>query len=603
MRHAYMLLGSVTVLVQSLTAAPQATSGWQQRFFLKPEITTPGTGFGGAVSVAGDRAVVGRVEDRVQVYVRSGGDWVLDEVIESPNADDTLFGYAVAIHGDTLAVGDPFFGNTILDPLYYGAVYVYVRDGSGWTLQDVLTANAPTVPLDDDKFGVSVALWGNTIVVGAHDEDSAAVGVDGDELDNSAPNAGAAYVFLRNGSTWTREAYLKASNTDALDRFGFSVDLHEDTVVVGAPEEDSRSTVVDAGQASNLAPEAGAAYVFRRTGSTWSQEAYLKAPNTESDDLFARTVAVSGDRILVGAEFEDGGDAGADADASDNTATASGAAYTYVRTGSTWSYESYLKTMEIESWQYFGTAVDLDGDTAIVGTHDWSGATGVNPWPPTPEVDVVRSGSAYVFIRGDDEWHLQAYLKAAVTSDWDEFGAEVAISGTTALVGAPFQNSESLGINGDQSSDSGPANGAAYFFERADVANVEATEVIANSTPPNPEALRLSELYPPIAGAVWAPYIDHESFLPDAVVDALFVSVGTLALPVEIPGLGFLLCSVGGAFPLTFLASEPGAEFPLPIPDCISLLGLLVCAQGVSLDADLVTGSLTNAILGTVGTY
>ncbi len=116
--------------------------------------------------------------------------------------------------------------------------------------------------------------------------DSNATGVNGDQADNSAGNSGAAYVFTRDSTTWTQQAYLKASNTEANDYFGYSVTISGDTLVVGAPYEDSAATGVDGEQKYNLAADSGAAYVFTRGGTTWSQQAYLKASNTGSNDYF-----------------------------------------------------------------------------------------------------------------------------------------------------------------------------------------------------------------------------------------------------------------------------------------------------------------------------
>ena len=135
-----------------------------------------------------------------------------------------------------------------------------------------------------DAFGSSVAVSGDTVVVGAQRESSNATGVNGDQSDNSAAVAGAAYVFVRNGTTWTQQAYLKASNTEANDLFGISVAVSGDTVVVGADFEASNATGVNGNQADNSASGAGAAYVFVRNGTTWSQQAYLKASNTDAGD-------------------------------------------------------------------------------------------------------------------------------------------------------------------------------------------------------------------------------------------------------------------------------------------------------------------------------
>ncbi|MBN1538004.1 MAG: FG-GAP repeat protein, partial [Anaerolineales bacterium] len=131
----------------------------------------------------------------------------------------------------------------------------------------------------EDLFGRSVAVSGDTVVVGATGEASSATGVDGDQTDNSASGSGAAYVFVRSSGVWSQQAYLKASNTGANDFFGGSVAISGDTVVVGAMHEDSSATGVDGDQTNNSADASGAAYVFVRSNGDWSQQAYLKASN------------------------------------------------------------------------------------------------------------------------------------------------------------------------------------------------------------------------------------------------------------------------------------------------------------------------------------
>ncbi|HNA90010.1 MAG TPA: FG-GAP repeat protein, partial [Anaerolineales bacterium] len=128
----------------------------------------------------------------------------------------------------------------------------------------------------DDNFG-KVALDGDTLVVGASGESSNATGINGNQLDNSASSAGAVYVFVRSGNTWSQQAYIKASNTDANDYFGSSIAIAGDTIVVGAYGEDSNATGINGNETNNSAATSGAVYVFTRTGSTWSQQAYIKA--------------------------------------------------------------------------------------------------------------------------------------------------------------------------------------------------------------------------------------------------------------------------------------------------------------------------------------
>src|SRR5262249_9401641 len=161
-------------------------------------------------------------------------------------------------------------------------------------------------------------------------EDSNATGVNGNQSDNSAQGSGAAYVFVRNGTVWSQQAYLKASNTNAGDQFGVSVAVSGDTAVIGAWAESSNATGVNGNQLDNSTPDAGAAYVFVRNGTTWSQQAYLKASNTDAFDAFGASVAVSGDTVVVGAHLESSNATGVNGNQSDNSAQGSGAAYVFV---------------------------------------------------------------------------------------------------------------------------------------------------------------------------------------------------------------------------------------------------------------------------------
>ena len=173
-----------------------------------------------------------------------------------------------------------------------------MRSGTNWIQQAYLKASNTGT---GDLFGYSVAVSGDTVVVGAVQESSNATGVNGNQSDNSALNSGAAYVFVRSGTNWSQQAYLKASNTGAGDTFGCSVAVSGDTVVVGAPNEDSNATGVNGNQSNNSATDSGAAYVFVRSGTNWTQQAYLKASNTGTDDNFGVSAAVSGDTVVVGA--------------------------------------------------------------------------------------------------------------------------------------------------------------------------------------------------------------------------------------------------------------------------------------------------------------
>jgi cysteine-rich repeat protein len=317
-----------------------------------------------------------------------------------------------------------------------------------------------------DYFGISVAISGDTVVVGALGEDSAATGVNGDQSDNSAIHSGAAYVFVRSGTTWSQQAYLKASNTDADDGFGYAVGISGDTVVVGAYGEASAATGVNGNQSDNSASSSGAAYVFVRSGTTWSQQAYLKASNSDAYDIFGAWVGIADDTVVVGASFEDSAATGVNGNQSDNSASYSGAAYVFVRSATTWSQQAYLKASNTDANDYFGYAAGVSGDTVVVGARgEASAATGVNG--NQSDNSASSSGAAYVFVRSGTTWSQQAYLKASNSDAYDIFGAWVGIADDTVVVGASFEDSAATGVNGNQSDNSASYSGAAYVFVRS----------------------------------------------------------------------------------------------------------------------------------------
>jgi trimeric autotransporter adhesin len=329
---------------------------------------------------------------------------------------------------------------------------------------------------EHDQFGWSVALSSNgtTLAVSAPGEDSSATGVNGNSADNNAQQSGAVYVFVRpsGGSVWVQQAYIKASNTDAHDSFGVSLALSADgsTLAVGATGESSSATGVNGNQANNDAPRAGAVYVYVRLGSVWSQEAYIKASNTDEEDNFGNAVSLSGNgfTLAVGAPREG---SGSGHDPLDNSAPNAGAVYVYRRISSVWTQVAYLKASNPGAGVAFGKALDLsnDGLTLAVGAPgESSSATGVNG--NQANNDALDAGAVYVYANiMAAVWLQQAYIKASNTGAFDRFGASVALSGdgATLVVGAPSEDSGAVGVNGDQLDESVFAAGAVYVFGRA----------------------------------------------------------------------------------------------------------------------------------------
>lgn len=331
-----------------------------------------------------------------------------------------------------------------------------------------------------DAFGISIAISGDTLVVGADGEDSSAIGIDGDQGNDSGPGSGAVYVFVRNGTQWSQQAYIKASNTNSGDSFGISVDVSGDTLVVGAIGEDSNATGVNGDQANNSAADSGAVYVFKRNGTEWIQQAYIKSSNTQENDYFGLEVAISGDTLVVGTRYEDSSATGVDGDQNDNSAQDAGAVYVFTRDAEVWSQQAYIKASNTEAGDAFGRSVAISGDTLVVGSAEDSNATGING--NQSDNSANAAGAVYVFNRNGALWSQQAYIKASNTNERDLFGYSVAISGDTLVATAPVEGSAATGVNGDQSDNSLVNAGAAYVFTRSDTAWSQQAYLKASNT-------------------------------------------------------------------------------------------------------------------------
>jgi hypothetical protein len=178
-----------------------------------------------------------------------------------------------------------------------------------------------------DRFGEGLSLDGDTLVVGARFEASAATGVNGDQTDNSAPNSGAAYVFTRSAGVWAQQAYLKPSNTGANQNFGGRVAVLGDLLAVSSWTESSNGTGINGEQGNSDTLHSGAVYLFTRSGGMWTQKAYLKASNSNADYEFGVSLALTGDSLAVGAYREDSNATGINGNQADNSAPNSGAVY------------------------------------------------------------------------------------------------------------------------------------------------------------------------------------------------------------------------------------------------------------------------------------
>ena len=418
----------------------------------------------------------------VYVFIRNGSTWSQQAYVKASNTETgDQFGYSVALaaDGNTLAVGATYESSSATgingnqadnSALASGAVYVFIRSGSTWSQQAYVKASNTET---GDMFGYRLALAadGNTLVVGAAYESSSATGINGNQADNSAGGSGAVYVFTRSGTTWNQQAYVKASNTDALDLFGHSVALAADgnTLAVGAFFEQSGSTGINGNQSDNSAIESGAVYVFTRSGTTWGQQAYVKGSNTEFGDHFGYSVALAadGNTLAVGATYESSSATGVGSNQIDNSANASGAVYVFTRSGTTWNQQAYVKASNTDAGDYFGcsVAITADGNTLAVGAYqERSNATGINSSQVDNSAHV--SGAVYVFTRSGTTWSQQAYVKASNTDAGDYFGfcIDLAAEGNLLAVGAFREGSSATGINGNQSDNSALISGAVYLY-------------------------------------------------------------------------------------------------------------------------------------------
>jgi hypothetical protein len=394
--------------------------------------------------------------------------------LKASNTDSgDLFGISHSVSGHTLAVGGLYEDsatagvngnqddNSLMDS---GAVYVFRRSNGNWSQEAYIKASNPDAL---DRFGQRVALDGDVLAVTAGGEDSAASGVNADESDNDAAESGAVYIFRRTNGNWVQEAYVKPQNPDTTDQFGWSLDVSADTVVVGAPEEDSSATGIDGDGTNDLAQNSGAAYVFRHDGQSWVQEAYIKASNAEFGDFFGRSVAIDADTIVVAASGEDSASSGVDGDQTNNGIGGSGAAYVFTRVGTTWTQAAYLKASNPGGDDKLGwrNELSISGDMiAVAASLEDSNATDING--DQLDNSAADSGAVYVLSRDSNEWSQVAYIKAPNAEAGDQFGFETVILGDRLVVSAVGEDSGALGIGADQSSNTHERAGAVFVFER-----------------------------------------------------------------------------------------------------------------------------------------
>lgn len=375
--------------------------------------------FGWSVAISGETIIAGvpfpfndgapgNDKGSVYIFVKIGTDWVQQQKLTGDDtAIDDQFGYSVAINEGTIVVGAPYDAGTA--GAYQGSVYVFVRNGSVWTKQQKLRASDAGLA---DLFGSLVDINGETLVVGVPDDGSPLLG----------SSHGSAYVFVRNGSIWTQQQKIIANDASANDLFGGAVSIRGDTIVAGAPFE---------GRAGS--GETGSAYVFVRTGTTWTQQQKLTASDAANGDRFGATVGIAGETIVIGSPF----------DSVSASGYQQGSAYVFERVGSSWLQQQKLTANDAATEDLFGVSVGISSRIIVIGSAFSDLASRRD------------EGSAYVFVPDGSNWVQHQKLTANDARTADHFGNAVGISGNNIIIGA-LDSDGPAGVN----------QGSVYVFSR-----------------------------------------------------------------------------------------------------------------------------------------
>jgi len=368
---------------------------------------------GWSVDIDGDTAVVGAFfhdhqgvdSGAAYVFVRDGDTWTEQaELLPSDGkAGDQAGSNQIAVDGDTVLVGSHLHDDGVEDA---GAVFIFERNDDAWVETGKIHANDRQ---PGDQFGVSVALDGETAIVGANGDDHP----DGTQ--------GSVYVFVRNGDTWTQQAKLVGSEID-VDHPGFAavgISIEDDTVAIGAATTDMQGK------------DSGAVYIFVRNGTTWTQQARLLPSDGKREDQFGSYTALDNDTLIVGAcRCHDSNIEG-------------GAAYVYTRNGGIWTQQEKLSPGDGIPGDAFGVSLAIDGDRAVVGS---SGGNQLGQ----------GAGAAYVLMRNDNTWAIQEQFLASDGESQDNFGASVSMDEDSIVIGA---------WEAYQDDPEGMDTGSAYLFK------------------------------------------------------------------------------------------------------------------------------------------
>ncbi len=341
-------------------------------------------------------------------------DWENEQKLTaSDGAAYDYFGNSISIDGEYAVIGAWKEGAS---SSMTGSAYIFYNNGSSWSEQLKLTVSDGGV---EDFFGYSVSISGDYAVIGAYGDD------------DNGTNSGSAYIFIRSGTSWTEQVKITASDGVSGDRFGCSVSISGDYAIVGAWGDD------------NSGIDRGSAYIFYRSGTNWIEQAKLTAAIGMDDDLFGYSVSISGDYAIVGSHY------------GDDNESESGSAYIFHRSGTSWTEQAKLTTPDGAAYDWFGYTVSIESDYAVIGAH-WDDDNGTN------------SGSVYIFHRSGTSWTEQTKLTADDGSVDDEFGRSVAIDGNYVAVGACHDD------------ENGTDRGSAYIFHRSGTSWTQQAKITAS---------------------------------------------------------------------------------------------------------------------------
>ena len=374
--------------------------------------------YGVQVAIDGDTMVAGG-DEAADVYVRDNGQWTLQQSLTAGDLNgDVEFGNRVAISGDTVVVGAPVAG----------AAYVYVRNSGVWAQQAKLVGNNTQGGPFGDAFGI-VAISGDTIAVGAQYEDSSSAATQ----DNSVSDAGAVYVFVRDGVVWTQQSFLKAPTVTATEWFGHTLALEGDTLAVGGPLN------------SGTAIRAGVVYILTRSGTTWTHRAVLQASRPSAEARFSDSLDMRGDTLVAGGNAN--------------------AVFVFQGAADAWTQPAEIHAPGELTDVHFGGSVSLAGPCLAVGASSDSGDAASTL--VAHNINAQGAGAAFVLCSDASRttWTPTAYVKAANATAQDAFGYGVALSEDVLVCGAVSEDGDASSTLSDPNKNN-PSAGAVYVFER-----------------------------------------------------------------------------------------------------------------------------------------